>query len=392
MITSDLLRTKAANRYRDVLRALIGGWDPFPLRIRVAMPPHSEPVGVLREVYETIRSQSVERLRFGYTVDWEVVETRRHARQEVPTGLWFRSGDDLFRYVDKAEEAERILGNAAQVCDRFPEARSWCVSNLSLLEKHPVTIARALLVAEYLRVHPFPGVFARQLPLPIPTKFIESEGPLLQSLLSAIAPHSLRPEGTGFAERAGMLVKESLIEFLSLDEAVQTLPFRHGMVTPAEMAAKGAFFDPFENVLVVENHITFLTLPRIPRTLALMGHGFAVGRLAAIPWLRKKANILYWGDLDAAGFAILARFREAVAGTRSVLMDRATFDAYAVPTERGAVKNRFSLSPSELAQLLHPEREMLEHILKTNHWVEQERIDCAYANGRLRAIVGLSDD
>ncbi|NYT67857.1 Wadjet anti-phage system protein JetD domain-containing protein [Pusillimonas noertemannii] len=54
---------------------------------------------------------------------------------------------------------------------------------------------------------------------------------------------------------------------------------------------------------------------------------YAVSALKALPWLR-TAEVLYWGDIDTHGSAILDRARKTVPQIRSVLMDEATLLAH----------------------------------------------------------------
>ena len=47
-----------------------------------------------------------------------------------------------------------------------------------------------MLVAEYFRANPSPVLFARELPLPLPTKFIEWHRKVLREWLDIILPPS----------------------------------------------------------------------------------------------------------------------------------------------------------------------------------------------------------
>lgn len=60
--------------------------------------------------------------------------------------------------------------------------------------------------------------------------------------------------------------------------------------------------------------------PEWPRESLLKRGAGHVGRF---PWL-SGAEIVYWGDIDTHGFAILDRLRAWLPATRSVLMDRDT--------------------------------------------------------------------
>ena len=88
--------------------------------------------------------------------------------------------------------------------------------------------------------------------------------------------------------------------------------------------------------IIVENLETGLALPDFEGTVCFMRLGHAVGELAQVPWLGPDhldagtlpgtlPRLLYWGDLDTHGFAILARARGIFSRLQSVLMDETTF-------------------------------------------------------------------
>ncbi len=76
-------------------------------------------------------------------------------------------------------------------------------------------------------------------------------------------------------------------------------------------------------MFVVENEVTYLALPPIPRAVAVFGGGFASAGLTGVPWLPDR-EIVYWGDIDTYGFDILSRLRGHLPQVRSILMDRET--------------------------------------------------------------------
>ncbi len=87
ILTWDLLKKKATKRYRDVLRTLVSGENPFPLMIRIKLPSPTAPLTELRSAYEIIRSQSVEQLDFGYSIEWQRVQTRNYSANDIAKRL-----------------------------------------------------------------------------------------------------------------------------------------------------------------------------------------------------------------------------------------------------------------------------------------------------------------
>lgn len=76
-------------------------------------------------------------------------------------------------------------------------------------------------------------------------------------------------------------------------------------------------------VVIVENKVNLMTLPRRSRGIALGGLGNGAGLFRYLPWLHTN-RLVYWGDMDVEGFEILSRVRTLFPNARSALMSPAT--------------------------------------------------------------------
>jgi hypothetical protein len=61
--------------------------------------------------------------------------------------------------------------------------------------------------------------------------------------------------------------------------------------------------------------------------MVIWGRGYAVDALAPLRWLA-ELDVVYWGDIDTHGFAILSRLRGMFPAVQSMLMDRETLLAH----------------------------------------------------------------
>ncbi len=169
------------------------------------------------------------------------------------------------------------------------------------------------------------GWTARQLPVPgMHSKWLEKHGTLLRGLIG----HDLRDE-----------IRPRL--------AVAHLTY----VDPTYLASGGRRHDAWttgdahdlayapHTVLVVENRDCRLWFPPVEGTVVIEGGGKAAASLlAGIAWIREATQVVYWGDIDADGYAILDRFREAMSvpgedgvparAVTSILMDATAFERY----------------------------------------------------------------
>ena len=142
-------------------------------------------------------------------------------------------------------------------------------------------------------------------------------------------------------------------------------------------------------VLIVENKQTFLAQPTLsdasPPTIALLGAGTAAHQLHALDWLN-HADITYWGDLDAAGFAILNAVRAHFPHTTSLLMDTATVTAYlhlAVPDPGDGSATLTHLTTEE-------QRAYRQLFTNGRLRIEQERIPYAHVNAVIHATLAAA--
>jgi hypothetical protein len=91
-------------------------------------------------------------------------------------------------------------------------------------------------------------------------------------------------------------------------------------------------------VLIVENKESAHLVPDRPGLVVIHSLGNNLAPLALLPWL-DGADVVYWGDLDRAGFTLLSRARTLLLGLRSVLMDPETLADHRRLANRENVKN-----------------------------------------------------
>jgi hypothetical protein len=138
-------------------------------------------------------------------------------------------------------------------------------------------------------------------------------------------------------------------------------------------------------VYIVENEVTYLAFPLPADALVILGGGYAVPVLESLAWLT-DLDIIYWGDIDTHGFAILNRLRHHVRHARSILMDRPTLLAHREQWVREPTPTAVTLD------LLDAAEQSLYRDLTTGEFgpavrLEQERISFASIEQALAAAV-----
>jgi hypothetical protein len=138
-----------------------------------------------------------------------------------------------------------------------------------------------------------------------------------------------------------------------------------------------------QKVFILENKITGLSFPEHPKSLVVFGLGYGVQVLSAATWLH-EVDIIYWGDIDTHGFAILSRLRTIFPHTRSFLMEMQTLTSCktlwgAELPDKRFVERLTNLTPAE--QEVY--RVLLDNRFGENVRLEQERIPFSLLKARL---------
>lgn len=234
-------------------------------------------------------------------VEWGTRSWAGLGKQDVPVRVTLSGWDRVAEVAGRAGEVALARERFAVLVELFPDwpefreraAHLW--SSWLALEDDDFT--RLCLALRWFHVKPSSGLRARAVPIEgLDTKWIASHRGLLQRLLGV-------PD-LGLAEGDRLMRVRFLDDALApglLDVAVPfgSLDLPDGLL-----------------VIVVENKETFLALPQAPEgssAVLVWGSGYTAGALPELPWVRAARRVLYWGDADADGYAILNALRSRLA-------------------------------------------------------------------------------
>jgi hypothetical protein len=389
MIDAAALRRQAINKYPDVVEALLRGEQPFPLRLRYPRIRTTDSrEAILRDI-AVLRAESREQLAYGLTIEWTEVNTAKHGRNPIPDDISLAAEDDFLGYIGKRDEMRTVRSAAEILAQAFPEIRPKLPEMWRLLRDGSRDFWHGIVrVVSFFKEVPFPERYIRELPIEVPTKFVWENRALIERLVGAVSPQSLRPDRETFEERLGLKTPDALIECRILDDAL--LPgwhFRQFTVGIKDVDYLGELSARI--VLITENRTNFLTLPSLRNAIAIQGQGYAVSRLGRVPFLKSK-RILYWGDLDAQGFEILATLRRVLPQVESLMMDTETWERFKSFRGDGVA----SRNPPQqfLPYLSETESTIFTEIAAAGGRLEQERIPQGYANERIAIAVQRHGD
>ncbi len=360
--------------------------DLFPLRIPLKTPTASELSGHFDKARAWIATLRQASGKYGYELEWKTINHRLHGANQLPRAALIESPELALHILRKRADARRFDEISREVLKSFPELRDWLRRKpLKALEQGD-DWPRLLAILDWLRRHPRPGVYPRQIDLPgVHTKFIEARKGLLGELLDRILPEgAIDPDAVGargFERRYGFLAKPTLIRFRLLDDN-QFIQGLGDLSIP--LADFRRLAPPARRIFITENDINGLAFPMRADSLVIFGLGYGLDALRNIPWLAER-QIHYWGDIDTHGFAMLDQLRGYHPHVQSLLMDETTL------LEHRALWGREN-SPvrRELAHLNHAEGTLYEALCENHHRenlrLEQERIGFDWLETALRRI------
>jgi hypothetical protein len=360
------IRARVMRRWDDgsILRAIATA-SPFS---SVEVPLRGPRPAEMGDDLEAVRSW-VSALETGsrhsqrYSLRYVAVGGRLIGRNELPDRAVIDSYEQAIELLGVGDQV-RAFESVLAIVATEPAVSTWVMANpqraLEIAELWPTLLS----AFDWLRTARDSGRYLREITAPgVDTKFVERHRPLLAQLLG------ISSTAAGFPTALGLCTKPETVRIrpdsaLGLNAGLSDLTVRVDELAMLALVAKSA--------LVIENEITFLSVPVPPGGVVLWGKGFEVDRVGSMPWLA-HADVVYWGDLDTHGFAILNRLRAWLPQTRSLLMDRET-----LVTHRDRWVTEASPTAARLPRLSSEEQSLYEDLvtdrLGERLRLEQERL------------------
>lgn len=232
-------------------------------------------------------------------VEWATRSWAGIGRQHVPVRLTLSGWDRVAEVTGFTQEVEFARSRFARLVRLFP---SWSDYRERAARTHSAWTAltdedftRLCQALQWFHAEPNSGLRARAVPIEgLDTKWIAAHRGLLQRLLGS--------------SDLGLDEGDHLVRARFLDRLLAPAPALLDVAVPF-----GSLPLPDNlTVVVVENKETFLAFPQAPDgsdTVLVWGSGYTASALAELPWVRSARRILYWGDADADGYAILNALR-----------------------------------------------------------------------------------
>jgi hypothetical protein len=328
----DLSVTLRARWNRGVyLRAYAEGQPWTPVSVPIKGPKAADLLNDLEVSLKWIERFHADSLgRAGkarFAIEYRTVRSRALGDNQVPARIRLDSLEQLAMLLGTSDEIARLDRILDVTHDDLPDLVTWVIAYPhDAVASHDVW-DRLLQVVRWIVDHDTSQSDVRHLDVPgVDTKFVEHHRKILGRLLDQVLPpERIDSTASGFTSRYGFRRRPGYTRFRLLapvpafPTAVTELELRTDELARVEL--------PVRTTFIIENKASYLAFPAVPDAIVIFGEGFGVTTLDGVPWLAER-DLVYWGDIDTHGFAILHRLRERVPSVRSILMDRDTLLAH----------------------------------------------------------------
>ncbi|PRC91090.1 Wadjet anti-phage system protein JetD domain-containing protein [Solimicrobium silvestre] len=386
--TPDELRAQLQKRWErgELLASLLGSESPFPIRLTLKTPTSPD----MAEHFDQVRTWiAALRAMPHCRIEMREFNHRLLGANAIPHQIWVDTLAAALVWLGKKRDAERFNTIIAITRAQQPQLLPW-------LAKRPL---RALELAEswsllltivgWLKAHPRPGIYLRQVDIPlVHSKLIEAHRALLSELFDlSLAPETIDFNATGvnqFAQRYGFLDKPHRIRFRLLDLISTRLPGAQLADITLDADSFARLNPAISRVFITENEINFLAFPLLPDSMVIFGAGYGFEMLSKAEWL-SCCQMIYWGDIDTHGYAILDQLRNHFPHAQSFLMDRTTLMAFETQwgqEDKPMLRDLPRLTPDEAALF----DDLRDNRIKKHLRLEQERIGFTWVEAALTIL------
>ncbi|AHC15641.1 DUF3322 domain-containing protein [Salinispira pacifica] len=318
--------------------------------------------------------------RFSLSLNYREEGSRAYGRQRIPESVLISDAGTHADILGRSTEYSRVRSILEQIDREAPELLRWDGENYPVLLEIAPDLDALLCVYRWRVNHPDQTPFLRELHLHgVHTKLIEKHKRVLAAWFRiGMDPEWLeqRKHFKDFPRRYGFARERRRFRFRFLhpdDSPLQGILdfeiFLHEM--------KDNLLKHIQNIIIIENHLSFLCLEPRNGVLAIDGMGYAAVDLVKQDWISSK-TILYFGDCDAHGLDILSRLRAVRPDIISVCMSVSTFQdffSFATIDSTPAIPLPEHLNSDEVRLFTN----LHENSLKGNpNRLEQERISIQY--------------
>src|SRR6267378_1199453 len=106
MLSPTEIQSMTERKYFAYLQSLVTKEVFFPIRIRFGMPSTTDEFATLQKEVTALATGN-----FGYTIEWEVKNTRKYGTQKLPSQVRFDTEEQFIDALGKRREVQQFRIN-----------------------------------------------------------------------------------------------------------------------------------------------------------------------------------------------------------------------------------------------------------------------------------------
>ena len=375
MLTTEAIKTKANNKYNSFLRALVEDINYFPLEIKGNKNFSTLDYTQAFDLFQKLNDNSKAKKGYGYSFSYEKTNKIKI------TKVYFETETDYLKFIKKETQTKTFKENIKILRRTLPISNQIIISNLSKILKWDVaTCNNIALISSFIIKNPESNLYQRELPISVPTKFLEKNISTITSFISnfiELKNVDNKYQKLGLLDKSFIIKIRSKSNFNISDKNNKYCCSNDIIYLPPKAFEK--FTHTAKRIFIVENETTFYNFPIQKDDLCLYSGGFSILSFKNNEYL-KNSCLYYFGDLDEHGFAILSMFREKYNNVKSILMKMETLLFFKDFWIEGKTFT------GSLLNLTHDETITLKYIKENNIRLEQEKIPISYISKEIATL------
>ncbi len=321
-----------------------------------------------------------ELLKLSQKNEWLILNKLKTQKWTIVESIEFINNISYLKFINKLNDFDTFCINYELIKSELPLILDWIESNIQKINENIWKWRDIIEVVKYFILNWKSDLFIRELQIKVHTKFIENNKKIIDELLQFVninEDNIFNFAWDTFEEKYWLKVKPNFIRFRFLDNSLQEDFFSYKI---DDIYLKNEDFEKLEincnEVYIVENEINYLTFPKVQKSIIIWWKWFNITLLKNTKWLNNK-QMHYWWDLDSHWFKILSIFRKYFKNTKSLFMDKQTYDKFREYEVEWKVLWNDEVK-KYIEYLTTEEFELLNYLNKNKLRLEQENINQEY--------------
>jgi len=358
MISPTEIRKKALRSYPTFLSAILTRERFFPLHIRGNKGKATDAMETLYPALRRLLENEKKKLGYGYTVTLKSVNTRHAGTISMPDDIYFENVEDYLKFIEKEKEFLAFRKAVQMIRKELPELLSWMADNPIKVIKNLKSWAFLMKTGVFFKENPRPNLYARALPIDVPSVFIEENQGILTEILEVILPkESIAKKEQVFEKKFGLLYDEPVVRMRTLDnDGGKVFNKKQDLSLTISYWNLNNF--QVEAAFLILDKMDFLRFPIKEKSIAIWVNESNLQSLYELKFLH-SVEVHFWGNNSILSFQKLSDLRTKLPKIKSFCMDSNILKSYKENIEEVKVKN-----DGMIANLTIEENEVLKNLME----------------------------